>query len=218
MIGPAPLLGRNCLVAPGQSTPEAWQPCERLTVALDDDSLPPVLSALAHERRAVVLAVADEVETALNRPSVTSRPPYELGARFPMPREALRALVFANSVDCRRATPGWWLLDAAHRLGARAVDDGRGDVALTDGTRLWLDGGPPRFTAPIDGIGVLHRVCVEHGSLAPPLGNGAAATIVGDGAELEVSRSSGRGVAGCSGVVVFMLAGCSTRRRRRWCR
>lgn len=188
MIGPAPLLGRNCLVAPGQSTPYDWQPCERLTVALDDDSLPSVLSALAHERRAVVLAVADEVETALNRPSVTSRPPYELGARFPMPREALRALVFANSVDCRRATAGWWLLDAAQRLGARAVDDGRGDVALADGTRLWLDGGPPRFTAPIDGVGVLHRVCVEHGSLAPPLGNGAAATIVGDGAELAADQ------------------------------
>jgi DNA helicase-2/ATP-dependent DNA helicase PcrA len=189
VIGPAPFLGRNCLVSPGQPSPKGWEHCARVAVALDDESLPTALAAMVHERRAVVLELADDVETALNRPSVTSRPPYELGARFPMPREALRALVFGNSVDYRRASPGWWLIDAAQRLGARAVDDGHGDVVLADGARLWLDGGPPRFTAPIEGVGVLHRVCVEHGSLAPPLGNSAATTsIVGDRAGLAADQ------------------------------
>ena len=39
---------------------------------------------------------------------------------------------------------------------------------LPDGTPAWLDGGPPRFTQPIAGVPVLHRVAIEHGSLRPP--------------------------------------------------
>ena len=42
-----------------------------------------------------------------------------------------------------------------------------GDVVLADGTAVWLDGGPIRFDAPIDGVPVVHRIALEHRSLVP---------------------------------------------------
>ena len=177
---PAPHLGRNCLVAPGQQAPEGWGEVSRVVVDLHDAQLPAVLAARAHERVASVFELSDHTDATLRRPSVTSRAPYELGARFPMPREALRALVFANSVDARGQAMQWPLLHDAVRLGAQAVHDGRGDIELRDGARAWLDGGPLRITLPIEGVAVLHRIAIEHGSLKPPLDNVTTADLAPD--------------------------------------
>ena len=74
----------------------------------------------------------------------------------------------------------WAVLDAAIALGAGVATDGEGDVVLPDGRRAWLDGGPVRFTAPIDGVAVLHRVAIEHGSLVPFGGNDTTADLAPD--------------------------------------
>ena len=54
-----------------------------------------------------------------------------------------------------------------------------GDVTV-DGTPLWLDGGPVRFTAPIDGVAVVHRVAVEHRSLTHFETNHSTADLADD--------------------------------------
>jgi DNA helicase-2/ATP-dependent DNA helicase PcrA len=68
----------------------------------------------------------------------------------------------------------------AAALGAAPSSHGAGDVRLPDGTVVWLDGGPARFTPPVDGVPVLHRVQIEHGSLQPPRGNHTTAELAPD--------------------------------------
>ncbi len=180
MIAPAPALGRHCLVAPGQTAPVRWAAAERIVIDPADPAAGVRMAALAEARTGCVLEVSPAAEDDLVRPAATTRAPHLLGARLPMPRELLRHLVFTNSVDHRGARPAWPLLDQAEHLGARRIDDSRGDVELADGTRVWLDGGPPRFTAPIDGVAVLHRVTIEHGRLTPPRGNATTAELAPD--------------------------------------
>ena len=181
MIAPAPALGRNCLVALGQATPDEWADAERVIIDPASPDLASLLQARADARMPCVLELSPEADEVLRRPSATSRPPHELGARLPMPREVLRHLVFANSIDHRGAAATWPLLLDAVRLGARPVAVGRrGDVTLPDGTAVWLDGGPPRFTPPLAGVPVLHRVTIEHGRLTPPLGNTTTADLAPD--------------------------------------
>ena len=55
--------------------------------------------------------------------------------RFQFGRSALHHLVTSNAVDLTEGSPRWPVLDLAIARGAVAVDDGRGDVQLPDGTR-----------------------------------------------------------------------------------
>jgi ATP-dependent DNA helicase UvrD/PcrA len=165
-------LGRWVVVATGASAPLEWSDSERLVIdaaALGSPApLVARLRAAAHDRRRVTIELDVELgqldETTAD---VDARPPHALGARHEFAVDALRHLVWSNSVDARRDdAPRWWLLDAAVALGARP--GGAGDVVLPDGTNVWLDGGPVRFTVPIDAVAVLHAVAVEHGSLRVP--------------------------------------------------
>lgn len=180
MISPAPFLGRCALVAPGQPAPEGWLQAPRRVVDPADPQLADWLLVHAHERTPLVLELSDAAEEALRRPSVTSRAPYELGARFPMPRETVRHLVLSNAVDHRGGSAHFPLVHQAVGLGAVRVTDGRGDVQLPDGQRVWLDGGPLRHTPAIDGVPVLHRVTIEHGRLTAPLANTTTADLAPD--------------------------------------
>jgi DNA helicase II / ATP-dependent DNA helicase PcrA len=106
----------------------------------------------------------------------------------------------------RRARPratGLGGLDRAVAAGATATEPGgAGDVTLPDGTVAWLDGGPVRHRAPIDGIPVIHTVAVEHGSLRLPSANVctadlapdqlAAVTHPGGGARIIAPAGSGK--------------------------
>jgi DNA helicase-2/ATP-dependent DNA helicase PcrA len=112
-------------------------------------------------------------------PGCTTQPPHQLGPRFTFVHDTLRHLLVSNTVDARTGT-AWPALASAVGLGATRVTDGRGDIELRDGTRLWVDGGPPRFTAPIEGVAVVHRIAIDHGSLRTPLGNESSADLAPD--------------------------------------
>ena len=161
------LLGRNVVVALGSEPPSDWDGCERIRIdsGAVGEPLPAVerLRAAAFERRGVVIELIDDTAP----PAVERRPAHELGPRFAFDGDELHHLVWSNSVDGRDPHElKWWLVDRAVALGA--AFGGAADVVLPDGTAVWLDGGPARFTDPVDGCPVLHGVAVEHGSLAPP--------------------------------------------------
>lgn len=182
--GPA-VLGRNVIVAPGAAAPAGWGDAERVEVTSSDVASPEHLAsqlrAQALLRRGVVIQVEPRVLAALAEPEVADAPPHRLGARFEFHRSVVHQLVTSNAIDATTPdAPHWPVLDRAIAAGASAVADGRGDVELPDGTRAWLDGGPVRFTDPVDGIPVLHRIAVEHGSLTPFGGNDTTADLAPD--------------------------------------
>jgi len=166
------------VVLPGQPSPAEWASSPRVVATLSAECVAE-LRAAALQRQGVVIEVAEAVSPEVLVAGVAADPPHELGPRFTLLHDDLRHLIITNSVDLR-ATPVWPLLDAAVALGASPFTDGHGDVVMPDGTRAWLDGGPFRFTSPIDGVPVLHRVVVEHGSLTPPGSNESGAELAAD--------------------------------------
>ena len=177
--GPA-VLGRHVVVRPGQSAPAGWAHAPRLVIGSAHHDVVAALLGLTAARTGAVLELDDTTAAALAQPFSTTLPPHAVGPRVRFSSEQLQHHVFANAIDLRANAPSWPLLDLAERAGARAVTDGRGDVELPDGTRAWLDGGPPRFTPPVDGLPILHRVSVEHRSLRPPRSNGTNADLAPD--------------------------------------
>ncbi|MDP2292945.1 MAG: ATP-dependent DNA helicase UvrD2 [Actinomycetota bacterium] len=176
--GPAPL-GRNVIVSPGQAAPADWAAAPRVAVQPGDGELVSALLHAATLRTGTVLELSAEAEAALAQPFSTTLPPHAVGPRVRFASEQLRHLVLSNSIDLRGA-PTWSLLQLAERAGARPVADGNGDVELPDGSRAWLDGGPPRFTPPIHDTPVLHRIAVEHRSTRAPRGNATTAELAPD--------------------------------------
>ncbi len=172
-------LGRNVIVSPGQPTPSDWADAPRLVIDPTHGDLITLLQHAAAQRISHVFELADHVDTQLSTPFSTTLPPHAIGPRVRFTSEQVAHLVRSNAIDMRTA-PGWPLLSMASALGAHPVVDGRGDVELPDGSRAWLDGGHPRFTAPIDGVPVLHRVAVEHRSLRTPVSNLTTADLAPD--------------------------------------
>ena len=168
-------LARNLVIAAGGHIPEPWLGASRVVVdqaVLDaPEHTVAELTALAHAGDRAVIELVGPVLSAFREPpqSTTSVAPFKLGPRFSFMLDVLHHLVWANSIDSAGAEPQWSLADAAGALGATVVDDGCGDVALPDGSRAWLDGGPPRYVDAIAGIPVLHAVSIEHGSLRVPV-------------------------------------------------
>jgi DNA helicase II / ATP-dependent DNA helicase PcrA len=183
------VLGRHVVVGAGHPTPHGWADAARLVidaaVLAEPHAALRQLRDAAHRRSALVIELTVAFDEAPS--SVIGEPAHVVGARHEFPLDELHHLVWANSIDARDpAHPRWWLVDHACRLGAR--QGGAADVELADGTPLWLDGGPIRFTEPIDGVAVLHAVAIEHGSLLPPLGNGCAAELAPDQLEAVTHR------------------------------
>ncbi|HAP77656.1 MAG TPA: hypothetical protein DCR14_16445, partial [Acidimicrobiaceae bacterium] len=182
--GPAEL-GRNVIVSPGQPAPADWADAPRVVVGAGPSPLTQ-LRSLAATRTSVVIEVhGDLVVTAES----CTQPPHQVGPRHEFVDDAIAHLCVSNAFDLRSEIPRWPLVERAIQLGARSVSDGRGDVQLPTGELAWLDGGPPRFTEPIDGMPVLHRVAIEHGSLQPPVGNTTAAELAPD--QLEAVTHDG---------------------------
>ena len=171
-------LGRHVIVDAGAPAPVAWADAPRVAVRLDEACVVE-LQHLAHRRQSAVLEVDAATAPEVLGPDATNRPPHELGPRFTLVREAVRHLVVSNAVDARRGNH-FEPASLAVSLGAQPLSDGTGDVRLPDGTVVWLDGGPPRVTAPVAGVPVLHRVAMEHRSLRPPHGNDTGAELAPD--------------------------------------
>ena len=179
-------LGRNALVHTGAPTPAGWASVERITITTRDLDDATTLVAELRERAAARTPTLFVVEPGLierlAEPESIDLALHRLGPRFELTNAALHHLLTANSIDVTRGdgAPRWRTLDLAIAAGASIARDGQGDVVLPNGTRAWLDGGPVRFTGPIDGVSVLHRVAVEHRSLQPFGTNDTAADLAPD--------------------------------------
>ena len=203
---PAHHLGRWVLVAPDAPAPAGWDGLDRVLVDSDDVRAPhravAELRAHALGRTPLIVEIEPSHLVLLGRAETLDEPPHELGPRVELLRSTLLHVLTANAVDATGATtPHWWVLDRAVALGASPATDGRGDLVLPDGRRVWVDGGPVRFTAPVDGVAVLHRVAIEHGSLEPfgsndttaDLAPDQLAAVVHDGGAARIIAPAGSG-------------------------
>jgi DNA helicase-2/ATP-dependent DNA helicase PcrA len=164
------LLGRGLLLAPGGDVPEPWTDAEHIVI--DDAAVADPTGAIERlracwraRRRFVVEVAADgfaELADVTERRAL-----HRLGPRFTLAGEELHHLATANSVDGRGTPAVWPLLAAALDAGAVAAPDGAADVISPGEDPLWLDGGSIEFRVPIDGVAVVHRIALEHGSLRP---------------------------------------------------
>ncbi|MFN8023556.1 MAG: ATP-dependent DNA helicase UvrD2 [Acidimicrobiales bacterium] len=205
--GPA-VLGRHVLVTPGTRSPAEWQGCAVVDLdaaaLVDPAGCVRLLRQAGVERTGLVVEVSTDVLAQLARPERADLAPHEAGPRFEFERATLHHLLTANAVDATGDVPTWWVLQHALELGAEPAPPGTGDVVLPDGTTVWLDGGPVQWRAPIDGVGVVHRVAVEHGSLVPFGPNTAGgsvaelapdqhAAVVHDGGAARIIAPAGSG-------------------------
>ncbi len=185
--GPAEL-GRNLVVPAADAVAEAWAEAPRVIIDQAVLAAPGHVIALARARaearESVVFVVDPTIAEALRRAAnaTGTQPLHQLGARWVPQHEHLRHLIDANSVDLSSGSPRFALVDMARTLGARATGvDEEGDVVTADGVHLWLDGGPVQHTPPLAGVGVVHRIAIEHGSLRPfPASNATTADLAAD--------------------------------------
>jgi DNA helicase-2/ATP-dependent DNA helicase PcrA len=186
--GPGPaMLGRNALVLAGQAVPSVWQHLPVLSIGRLDESMLATLQRLAHERSGRVFEVQPHTSPEAIEPQRSSTPPSTLGARFTFVAEAIAHFLTVNTVDLRTGS-SFALLHHSLAAGATPVADGRGDVELPDGRRAWLDGGPLRLHAAIDGVDVLHRVSLERASLRTPTGGSPHSELAADQLEAVLHR------------------------------
>ena len=163
-------LGRGVVVGPGQETPGEWSGCPRVVVGEAELSEPgavvQILQATWMERLPVVIELMAE-PSSLRAPERSSAPVYSLSPRFEFTRERLQYLVWANNYDARSGELVWWHGRRAARFFAEqgVCVGGPADIVLSDGTPLFVDGGPFLPPVSVGGIGVVHRWNVEAGSL-----------------------------------------------------
>ncbi|MGZ4790626.1 MAG: ATP-dependent helicase [Ilumatobacteraceae bacterium] len=181
-----PELGRNLVVRPGRTTPAGWSAARRLAITKSDLGDPtPLIAQLTHlaaNREPCVFEIDASIDPVLSALQTNATALHVVGPRFTFELSTLSHLLWSNSIDARDPElVRWPLVDAATALGARPVSEfDSGDVMLADGTTVWLDGGPVRYTDPIGGIAVTHRVAVEHGSLLPFGSNESVADLAPD--------------------------------------
>ncbi|MDQ6928878.1 MAG: UvrD-helicase domain-containing protein, partial [Actinomycetota bacterium] len=203
--GPA-ALGRNLIVSLDGPIPQPWDICETFTVDLGapapGDRLTDRLLELANSRTRVVfrgdgINSDDEIER---------RAPWKLSPSFRFEGDLLRHLVTTNSVDLREPQPRFAPVEMALALGATEQGADGPDILLANSTPAFCDGGPPMFLSGADlgtpGAGVIHRIALEHGSLAPFVTNEsradlapdqlAAVTHTGGGARVIAPAGSGK--------------------------
>ncbi len=184
MPGP-PDLGRGVVVLPGMAPPGPWRDCPKLVVGRETLDSPEDALATLHrawfERRPIVIELAAD-PTELRDPEVCHQPVYDLSPRFEFARERLQFLVWANNYDARSGQPVWWHgRKAARSFGSDGVTEaGPADIQLSDGTPLFVDGGP--FAPPLlaCGTGVVHRWNTEAGSLLPVASHESGADLASD--------------------------------------
>ena len=173
------------MVRPGQAAPSDWGGCDRLQVGQLDAATADALGAAWQAREPLVielvpgLGLDDPVAPPLE--AVTGLDPWEWEPDLDLVGERLHHGLWANSVDCRDSSrPRYRWAEAALALGARPGGAGPGDVVLPDGRPAICDGGPlDASLSARAGVATLHRVGLEHGSLAPlggtrPAGSGLA--------------------------------------------
>ncbi len=180
-----PELGRGVVVLQGVAPPEPWQECPRVVVDHETVTNPVGAVETLHrawfDRRPVVVELAVD-PSELRDPEVWHRPVYDLSPRFEFSRERLQFLVWANNYDARSGDPIWWHGRKAARSfsDAGALEAGPADMVLSDGTPLYVDGGPFAPAPLPSGIGVVHRWNTEGGSLSAVVHHAPGADLAPD--------------------------------------
>ena len=158
------------VVGPGAPTPPAWAGADRVHI---DSALLADPARLAetvvdlqrrYVRRTPTVFELDLAPGELTAPETTYASPYELGGRFTFLGERLVKAVWHNSYDARAHPAVWWW---GHKAAARleVTVGGPADVVKTDGTPVWIDGGPRQ---PLDsGQEVIHHESVDLGRDTP---------------------------------------------------
>ena len=137
------LLGRSVIVAGSQDVPDAWASCQEVVVSPTTLGTDTLLAEVRHAyltRTATVFRLADGVDAP--NPAIDTEAVWSLGPDHDLFAEDTWDLLVANAIDVRGGSPVWPLLDAAVRLGAEHLGDEDADVALPDGRRVLIDGGP----------------------------------------------------------------------------
>ena len=176
------MLGRHVIVAPGAPAPDAWADARRILIdrgvlGEPEPALNVLRSAAAECERLVIELDVDFERTPM---LMTDAAPFEVGPTFTFVADELHHLIWSNAVDARAETPQWIWLDRAIAAGATGSPTASADVVLPDGTPVWIDGGPLRFVAPVDGVPVVHATSIEHGSWAIPSSNESSADLAPD--------------------------------------
>ncbi len=157
---------------PGGPVPDPWASCPRVRVGDAEVADPREVTDLLHaawlERRPLVVELA-AAQDSLRTPQRHDGPVHRLTPAFEFTVERLHFLVWANTYDARAGEPIWWHgRKAARRFTALGVTEGgEADLARSDGTPLFVDGGPPDPPTVASGVGVAHRWGVEAGHLDP---------------------------------------------------
>lgn len=171
---------------PGQASPPGWEAAPSFVIGAaevgDPAQLVGELTRLAAGRTPCVFVIDAPIGAALGAEQTNAAPLHVVGPRFTFELSTLNHLLWSNSIDARDPEHvGWPLVDAAIALGATAAgESGLADVILAGGIPVILDGGPVRYTDPIEGIGVVHRIAIEHGSLRPFVSNVSTADLAPD--------------------------------------
>ncbi len=129
------------------SAPADWEGCPVVRIdrpALEEPG--PARDALRAawlERRPVVVKLAVDSKT-LQEPEMWRGPVHGISPRFDFLREQLHFLVWANNYDARSGELVWWHgRKAARRFATQGITEaGPADIELSDGTPLYVDGGP----------------------------------------------------------------------------
>lgn len=165
------MLGRGVVVTADDDIPPPWNEMPR--VVIDEPALAQLaevvdcLHAAWSSRHPVVVELAVD-PARFRQPTVVNADVWALSPATELWTDRLQFLVWVNNYDARRTSPPvWWWAAKAARLGATLVHDGRGDVALPDGRRAWIDGGPraPLASTVVGGLVVVHRESVERHAL-----------------------------------------------------
>lgn len=168
--GPA-ALGRGVVITEGGAIPAPWIAAPVVTV--DDAALRDPASVVARLHTAWATREPVVVELAVDparfrAPQDVTTEPWRLTPGFEPGHDRLHFLVWANTYDARSGDPIWWWGRKAARVGATDTPEGPADLLLSDGSPVWVDGGPrrPWAMSDLDGHGVVHHESVELGRLA----------------------------------------------------
>ncbi|MEM7140894.1 MAG: ATP-dependent DNA helicase UvrD2 [Actinomycetota bacterium] len=163
LAGPS-ALGRNVVVAPGQSAPEPWADAPRVVVDGGPDAVAKLRAARTSRERVVI-----ELAIDLAPADPALRVDYwHLAPDTDLEGEVERHLVLGQSVDARDpAAPRIAAVSAAVAAGATVRADGPGDIDTPDGP-AWADGGPLEWFDGADlGAPIIPAAHLAIGSIAP---------------------------------------------------
>ena len=123
---------------------------------------------MADDRIPCVFELGDEAADAAATLQRPTRCPSPGRAAVHVRASELHHLVWSNRSTGETAnSSGIWPIERSPSARILRSEDVAGDVVLPDGTAVWLDGGPIRFTEPIDGVPVVHRIALEHARWRP---------------------------------------------------